>query len=137
MKKLEFNKKIAPLLVSGIVLTSVATLDVLYYTYEGNEQIIEQDNRDNIFLDEDGKYKCFFDIGEHKIKVSRNDMLYHKIESVDSYQITEVEINGWRDNNQVTYENVDPVIVVATEKNGKLEFNSFGTKTTAEKTYHK
>ena len=62
MKKLEFNKKIPPLLVSGIVLTSVATLDVLYYTYEGNEQIIEQDNSDNIFLDEDGKYKCFFDI---------------------------------------------------------------------------
>ena len=92
------------------------------------EQICETNiNKNNIFKGEDGKFYCYFDIGEHLIIVSRNDGYYHKSEEIEGYIIKEVEINGWRDNNKITYINTIPVIVEATkEKNGELEFNDFG-----------
>ena len=50
--------------------------------------------------------------------------------------IKEVEINGWRDNNKVTYVNIVPVVAIATnENNGNLEFNNFGS--VATKTFTK
>lgn len=60
------------------------------------------------------------------IKVSRNDAYYHKSEEIEGYTIKEVEINGWRDNNTITYVNTEAVIVTATNEDNKLEFNDFG-----------
>lgn len=101
---------------------------IIYYKYDNKEQICESDlDSNNIFIDENGKFNCYFDVGEHIIKISRNDAYYHKSEEIKGYTIKEVEINGWRDNNKITYVNTEPVIAIATEEeNGKLEFNDFG-----------
>lgn len=101
----------------------------LYYKHESIKQTHKTSiDYTKIFKDENGKSYYYFDIGEHFITVSRNDAYYHKSEEIEGYVIKDVEINGWRDNNKITYVNIVPVIVEATnEKNGQFEFDDFGT----------
>ena len=107
------------------------TGSIIYYQHESKEQICETNmNKNNIFKGEDGKFYCYFDIGEHIITISRNDAYYYKSKEIEGYAIKEVEINGWKDNNKITYINTIPVIVEATkEKNDELEFSNFGVLT--------
>lgn len=120
---------IGPYIVgSGLVLASIGGA-VAYESYEKREEVSSEDtNTDNIYTNSDGELCCKFDVGEHKINISRNDAFYHKIEAVEGYEIESVEVIGWRNNNIVTYVNKEPVVVKATGVNndGKVEFANFG-----------
>ena len=97
------------------------------YSHNDQYQICEENiNNSNIFTNENGDTCCRFDVGEHVIEISRHDV-YRKIENVDGYCIDEVEINNWKYSNKVRYINIKPVIAIGTTKNGKLQFNDFGT----------
>ena len=137
VKNFKVNNSITPIVLSAAIAIGGIIGPIAYYTYDSKKQICEKDlNKANIFIDENGKTNCYFDIGEHIIKVSRNDAYYHKSEEIEGYMIKEVEINGWRDNNKVTYVNIVPVVAIATnENNGNLEFNNFGS--VATKTFTK
>ena len=127
-KKLNINKRFAStILTTSITLSTIGGV-AFYYSYNNNQQICEQNiTTDDTFINDNGEICYRFETGEHIIRISRNDAYYHKIEGVEGYTISEVEINGWRYNSKVTYVNTEPVIVVATvSKNGKLEFNNFG-----------
>lgn len=128
LKKFKLNEDIASgLLTAGIVIGTI-TGSILFYQYENKEQICEVNmDEENMFIGEDGEIYCYFDVGEHIIKISRNDTYCYKGEKVDGYVIKDVEINSWKDNNKITYVNKKPVIVKATKsKKGKIEFNDFG-----------
>ena len=101
----------------------------VYYSYDNQKQINETNVSEKGFIMNENDELCYlFGIGEHEIKISRNDALYHKIEQIDGYEIKEVEINGWRDNNKVTYVNTKPVLVVVTyDKDGNMKLDDFGT----------
>lgn len=126
IKKLS-REDVAWLLAGEILLVGLG--GVATYYLDNNQQQICEENVDSndIFMNENGEFCLRFEPGEHVIEISSNDALYHKIEAVEGYAISEVEINGWRDNNKAVYVNTEPVIVIATlDKNGKLEFNNFG-----------
>ncbi len=128
IKSLKINKNLlSSIAAATIVLGSYGGVAV-YYQYDNQQQISEKNiNSNDIFMNENGEFCLRFEPGEHVIEISSNDALYHKIEAVEGYAISEVEINGWRDNNKAVYVNTEPVIVIATlDKNGKLEFNDFG-----------
>lgn len=127
IKNLKINEEAASLLLSAAMLMGSITGCILYYQHKNQEQVCEINLENNIYNDEYGKTYCCFEAGEHIITISRNDAYYHKSEIVEGYTIKEVEINGWRDNNKITYVNTVPVIVEATkDKDGKLTFNNFG-----------
>lgn len=128
IKNLKINREAISFLLTATLGISAITGSFVYYLHENTEQICEIDmNNSNIFKGKDGKIYCYFDIGEHNITISRNDMYYYKSVEIEGYSIKQVEINGWRDNNKITYANVVPVIVEATkEKNGRYEFSDFG-----------
>ncbi len=127
MKLYEDTK--ASILASIVLLGGAWFASGYYYLHESQPKIVEENiNNSDIYMNENGEFCLHFNPGEHIITISRNDAYYHKIEPVNGYTIKEVEINGWRDNNKVTYVNTEPVTVVATmDKNGKLLFNNFGT----------
>lgn len=140
IKNLKINRQAVSTLLTATLYIGAITGSIIYYQHENAEQICEIDmNSTNIFKGEDGKFYCYFGVGEHIITISRNDAYYHKSEEVEGYAIKEVEINGWRDNNKITYVNTVPVIVEATkEKNGQFEFSNFGVISTEKnktKTY--
>lgn len=140
IKNLKINKQAVSTLLTATLYIGAITGSVIYYQHENTEQICEIDiDSTNIFKGEDGKFYCYFDVGKHIITISRNDAYYHKSEEIEGYAIKEVEINGWRDNNKITYVNIVPVVVEATkENNGQFEFNNFGiisTKKNKTKTY--
>jgi len=129
IKKLDINKDTISIILSATLLVGSVTGTVVFCQYENKKQICEVDTNinNNIFKGEDGKFYCYFGIGEHIIEVSRNDPYYYKTEEIEGYAIKEVEINGWKNNNKITYVNTKPVIVVASkERKGKFEFNNFG-----------
>lgn len=140
IKNLKINEQAVSALLSATLVIGSITGSVLYYQHENKQQVckIKVDST-NIYEDENGKFYCYFDVGEHIITVSRNDAYYYKSEEIEGYAIKEVEINGWRDNNKITYINIVPVVVEATkEKNGQFEFNNFGiisTEKNKTKTY--
>ena len=140
IKNLKINEQAISALLSATLVIGSITGSVLYYQHENKQQVCEINvDSTNIFEDENGKFYCYFDVGEHIITVSRNDVYYYKSKEIEGYAIKEVEINGWRDNNKITYVNTVPVIVEATkEKNGQFEFNNFGiisTEKNKTKTY--
>ena len=108
---------------------------VAYYTYDNQIQVIECNIDDsNVYTDSEGQTCCYFEPGEHVIKVSRNDAYYHKYETVDGYMINMVETKGWKCNNKVYYVNVEPVIAIGkTDKKGNITYNEFGTVTQPRK----
>lgn len=140
IKNLKINEQAVSALISATLVIGSITGSVLYYQHENKQQVCEiKVDSTNIYEVENGKFYCYFDVGEHIITVSRNDAYYYKSEKIEGYAIKEVEINGWRDNNKITYVNIVPVVVEATkEKNGQFEFNNFGiisTEKNKTKTY--
>lgn len=136
LKNISSNiKEIFPYIVGSSVVIATLTGTICYYSYERITQV-EQNNldMDDMDIDENGNIYYSFDVGEHKVTVSSNDFLYRQRDTIDGYTIENVEINGWRDNNQVTYVNQVPVIVKATSvKDGVVEFADFGEIETQEK----
>lgn len=130
--KAKFNIDAIKSLSSHLVGASILLVGIYgsvgYYSYERQTEISSENiNNDSIYTNEDGELCCKFDIGQHKISISRNDSLNYKIEKVEGYEIEEVEVTGWRDNNKVIYVNKKPVVVKATRvKDGKVEFAGFG-----------
>lgn len=128
LKKLSLNT-IAPYIIGGeIVLGSIGGT-LAYEFYEKKEEVSSEEvNTEDIYTNEAGELCCEFDIGKHKISISRNDAFYHEIEAVEGYEIETVKITGWLNNNKVTYINKEPVVVKATGVNhdGKVEFARFG-----------
>lgn len=127
-KKLEIDREIISIIIWNLSLVGCLGGCGAYYLYENQEQVCETElNPDSIFVDEDGQVNCYFEAGEHIIVISNNDALYRKSEEIEGYTIKEVEVNGWRDNNRITYVNTKPVIAVATvDEDGKLRFDDFG-----------
>lgn len=120
---------IGPYIVGSVLVLASIGGAVAYESYEKREEVSSEDtNTDNIYTNSDGELCCKFDVGEHKINISKNDAFYHKIEAVEGYEIESVEVIGWRNNNIVTYVNKEPVVVKATGVNndGKVEFANFG-----------
>ena len=124
-----YKEKLSYILASCVLWGACAGASYAYYTYDNQKQISETNVNENSFIMNENDELCYlFGIGEHEIQISRNDALYHKMEQVDGYEIKEVEINSWRDNNKVTYVNTKPVLVVVTyDKNGNMKTDDFGT----------
>ncbi len=122
------GRTVLPTIVSASIFLGSVGFTLVYYLHENKQQInAPVIISENIFVNENGEYCYRFEPGQHSIKISRNDAVYHKIGEVDGYAIKEVEINGWRDNNKVTYVNVEPVIAIGTkDKDGFFYFNDFG-----------
>lgn len=122
------GRTVLPTIVSASIFLGSVGFTLVYYLHENKQQInAPVIISENIFVNENGEYCYRFEPGQHSIKISRNDAVYHKIGEVEGYAIKEVEINGWRDNNKVTYVNVEPVIVIGTkDEDGFFYFNDFG-----------
>lgn len=128
IKKFEIHKPALSTILSISLFAGSIAGSALYYNVETTKQVQEADAQQTpVFTTEDGKTYGYFDVGEHTIKVSRNDVYTYRTEEIEGYTIKEVEVNSWRDNNQITYVNTVPVVVLATQsKNGEYEFNTFG-----------
>lgn len=129
--KIKFNKDKTGELASYLIYGSLVLVPFAgwgaYLSYENVEEISDNNfDYSNFNVDEEGKITQYFDVGEHKIKISRNDAYYRKIEKVEGYEIEKVTVSGWRDNNQVVYVNKIPVLAQGTIKNGKVSFENFG-----------
>ncbi len=134
--KIEFNKKklkeLAPYLVMGSITVGVCGAMSAYYLADNFKNNIVQVGDSNINMDDmevldNGEMYYLFSEGEHKVKMSHNDAWYREIEQVEGYEIINVEVNGWRDNSQVTFVNKVPVKVKLTgSESGKLKFDDFG-----------
>lgn len=122
------GRTVLPTIVSASIFLGSVGFTLVYYLHENKQQInAPVIISENIFVNENGEYCYRFEPGQHSIKISRNDAVYHKIGEVEGYAIKEVEINGWRDNNKVTYVNVEPVIAIGTkDEDGFFYFNDFG-----------
>ena len=133
-KNLRYYKPITTTMVTGALLIGSLAGTALYYNVETTKQVQPADTQQTpVFTTENGKTHGYFDVGEHVIKVSRNDAYTYKPNEIEGYIIKEVEVNSWRHNNQITYVNTVPVVVPATQsKNGEYEFNTFGTVETTK-----
>lgn len=134
IKKFEIHKPALSTILSISLFAGSLVGTALYYNVETTKQVRQETNQQTpVFTTEDGKTYGYFDVGEHIIKVSRNDVYTYKTEEIDGYTIKEVEVNSWRDNNQITYVNTVPVVVPATQsETGEYEFNTFGTVETTK-----
>ena len=134
IKKFEIHKPALSTILSISLFAGSLVGTALYYNVETTKQVRQETNQQTpVFTTEDGKTYGYFDVGEHIIKVSRNDAFTYRTEEIDGYTIKEVEVNSWRDNNQITYINTVPVVVLATQsENGEYEFNTFGTVETTK-----
>lgn len=134
IKKFEIHKPALSTILSISLFAGSLVGTALYYNVETTKQVQPADTQQTpVFTTKDGKTYGYFDVGEHLIKVSRNDAFTYRTEEIDGYTIKEVEVNSWRDNNQITYINTVPVVVPATQsKNGEYEFNTFGTVETTK-----
>ncbi len=132
IKNFKISKDVVPYIVSGIILVVATGGSVAYYCYENQEQIVvDSISNDDTFIDDDGNICHLFDVGEHRISISRNDK-YCNLEAPQGYTIESVKI-GVFDNNKIIYVNDEPVIAMATEINDKeAVFNNFGTVTEKE-----
>jgi len=127
IKKLRITNNFKYFLGPVAILGILSVPAVFYYSYDNKSQVETTTDQLDTFINEEGQICCNFQPGEHKIKVSRNDAYYHQIESVEGYSIEQVNINGWRDNNQVIYVNTEPVTAIGTFNNeGISVFNDFG-----------
>jgi len=140
--KIKFNreklKEFAPYLAMGSITVGIAAFGCAYYLSDNFKNNIKQVNDNETQYDDlensNGEIYYLFGAGEHKVKMSQNDAFYRNIEAVEGYEITDVEVNGWRDNSQVTFVNKVPVKVKATNiKDGKLRFDDFGVVVEEEK----
>ena len=134
IKKFEIHKPALSTILSISLFAGSLVGTALYYNVETTKQVQPVDTQQApVFTTKDGKTYGYFDVGEHVIKVSRNDAYTYKPNEIEGYIIKEVEVNSWRHNNQITYVNTVPVVVPATQsKNGEYEFNTFGTVETTK-----
>lgn len=127
IKMTSINKSIIAGIVSGAI---VIVPSALYYGYESQKELWAPAyiQSEEFTVGEDGELYYYFAPGEHIILISRNDAFNRKIEKVDGYEIAGVEVNSWRDNNQVKYVNTKPVMVRLTGSNEEFSFfDEFGT----------
>lgn len=134
--KIKFSKEnikeFSAYLAMGSVVVGMIGGGSLYYLYDNFSDNVKQSsdtdvNTDDLEITENGEMYYVFNEGEHKVKISHNDMFYRKIEAVEGYEIIDVQVNGWRDNSQVTFVNKVPVKVKMTgNEEGRLKFDSFG-----------
>ena len=134
IKKFEIHKPALSTILSISLFAGSLVGTALYYNVETTKQVQPADTQQTpVFTTKDGKTYGYFDVGEHVIKVSRNDAYTYKPNEIEGYIIKEVEVNSWRHNNQITYVNTVPVVVPATQsENGEYEFNTFGTVETTK-----
>ena len=142
IKNIKFNsekvKELAPYLIMGSLILGSGVGFGVYYLPDNFKDNIDCVNHSEINTDNletfNGELYYVFNAREHKVKMSQNDTFFRKIEAVPGYEITEVLVNGWRDNSQVVFVNKVPVRVkVTSNENGNLEFNDFGVVIEEEK----
>ena len=115
IKKFEIHKPALSTILSISLFAGSLVGTALYYNVETTKQVQPADTQQTpVFTTKDGKTYGDFDVGEHVIKVSRNDAYTYKPNEIEGYIIKEVEVNSWRHNNQITYVNTVPVVVPAT-----------------------
>lgn len=141
--KIKFNKdsikELAPYMAFGTMVLGIAGISGYYYlpdNFKDNiKQMGEADiNIDDLEISDSGEMYYLFNEGEHRVQMSQNDAWHRKIESVEGYEIVGVEVNGWRDNSQVTFINKVPVRVRVTGSiDGSLKFDDFGEVLDREK----
>jgi len=124
-------KELTPYFVMGAITLGTSGFFAKYYLPDNFSDNVKQEG--DINIDEssieviDGELYYYFDAYQHKVVMSQNDAFYRKIEAVDEYTITDVEVNGWRDNSKVTFVNEVPVRVKVTGNvDGILKFDGFG-----------
>lgn len=143
-KKQRSNVKITSVNVKNILSSMAIGALVLvpmglYYNYEYQGELWAPAyiDEEDYTRGEDGELYYYLGPGEHTMLISRNDALPHKIEKIDGYEIRKVEVNSWRDNNQVVYVNTEPVKVRLTEENDVFSFfDEFG-EVVSEEEYQK
>ncbi len=139
IKKIKFNSEKVKELARYLIMSSLTIgIGGCYYLPDNFNDNIDCVNHSEINTDNleifNGELYYVFNAGEHEVKMSQNDAFFRKIEAVSGYEITEVLVNGWRDNSQVIFVNKVPVRVkVTSNENGNLEFNDFGVVIEEEK----
>lgn len=141
--KIKFNKdsikELAPYLAFGTMVLGIVGISGYYYlpdNFNDNiKQIGDADiNIDDLEISDSGDMYYLFNEGEHRVQMSQIDTLYRKIESIEGYEIVGVEVNGWRNNSQVTFINKVPVRAkVTSSTDGSLKFDDFGEVLEKEK----
>ena len=131
------NDDIIGKIVSGaICITLAGGIAGAIYTYEKKYQVTDTPYKmESIQTDELNNIYQTFDIGEHKITISRNDRFYTS-ENIEGYTIESVKKDNVYipDNLKITYVNIEPVTVNATKvKNGIVYFNDFGIPNKSKK----
>lgn len=125
------NKDLIGLIAKGVVTISlVGGINGAIYTYEKKEQVTEVPYKiEETFKDEEGNVYKNFEVGEHKIIISRNDRIFNT-KNIDGYMIESVKKDNYfiYDNLKITYVNTEPVLVKATNvDNNIVYFNEFGS----------
>ena len=71
------------------------TASAIYYNVETTTQVKETaETKTPVFTTSDGKTYGYFDIGEHIITVSRNDVYPYKTEEIEELQILLINLEN-------------------------------------------
>ena len=115
--------------IPGLILCISIGISVGISSYSTQKQISESSiDSNDLYVNEDGECCKDFEVGEHVIKITNIDYYKRNIESIDGYEIENVNLKPYLYWNCVTYVNDEPVSAVGTyNKEGNIEFNDFGT----------
>lgn len=122
----DFLKGIAS---AGVTLTLVASSYAVVYLYENKEQDVDIPYKiSDTYKNENGEISKLFDVGEHKVIVSRNDILF-KSDMIEGYTIESVKKDNIfvKYNIKITYVNTEPVIAKGKIIGDNVYFNEFGS----------
>ncbi|MBQ7141396.1 MAG: hypothetical protein IJO32_07850 [Bacilli bacterium] len=125
------NKDLIKKIATGAIgITFIIGANKFVYNYEVQYQDIETMYKmENVVKDDSGKIYKIFEPGEHKITITRNDLIYNS-ENFEGYIIESVkkDVLHLPMNLKIIYVNTEPVIVKATEVDDNIVyFNEFGT----------
>ena len=91
IKKFEIHKPALSTILSISLFAGSLVGTALYYNVETTKQVQPANTQQTpVFTTKDGKTYGYFDVGEHVIKVSRNDAYTYKPNEIEGYIIKEV-----------------------------------------------
>ncbi len=136
ISNLRFNKKFFSRIIPYVLIFSIGSGGYCYYRLNDKQEQICADDIDccDISIDEYGHIYKSFEVGEHHIKISRNDLFCHEFDKVEGYVIDGVSFDGLLDKCVISYVNSVPVVVQANfRKDNELKFDNFGIPANMEK----
>lgn len=134
IKNFKVNKDLLKMIAASSVTLTVLVGGSIYikHSYNSFEKRIQDIEHPyklaDTFVDESGNILKIFNPGEHRITIIKNNVEYES-ESIDGYFIESVKNNVKnRKHLEMTYVNVEPVLVKATKIKGEdVYFNEFGS----------